>query len=300
MPKDKRIDEYITRAQAYAQPILKKLRALVHTACPDVEEKTKWRAPAFDYKGPLFMMAARKNHVSAGFWKDEKLGDKQTRGKIRKLASNDELPSDAAIIKLLKEHMRLNETKAASPRKRTARRVTRIPVGEGRPIEFSAKIQVREGNPYVLVSAAGADTLKPGWRKPMPVLVQVNGKPTKPWRINMMPRGDGAFYLYLHGDVRKASKIGTGDRVKVSLRFDDAYAGGPQHPMPKWFSDPLNRDRRARESWDNLPPSRRKEILRYFSLLKSDAARERNVTKALHVLSGNPGRFMAREWKDGR
>jgi hypothetical protein len=70
--------------------------------------------------------------------------------------------------------------------------------------------------------------------------------------------------------------------------------------MPRWFSDPLNRNKKARTNWDNLPPSRRKEILRYFSWLKSDAARERNLAKALHVLSGHPGRFMARDWKDGK
>jgi hypothetical protein len=196
--------------------------------------------------------------------------------------------------------MRINEAAAAAPKKKIAPRATGRLSGEGRPIRFQAKIEIREGNPYVLVSAARAGTLKPGWRKPMPVLVQVNGLPVTPWKINLMPTGDGAYYLYLHGDVRKASGTRAGDRVEVSLRFDDSYANGPQHPVPKWFSDPLNGNKRAKTSWDNLPPSRRKEILRYFSWLKSDAARERNLAKALHVLSGHPGRFMARDWKDGK
>jgi hypothetical protein len=42
--------------------------------------------------------------------------------------------------------------------------------------------------------------------------------------------------------------------------------------------------------------SRRKEILRYFAGLKSAAAQDRNVRKALHVLAGGKARFMAREW----
>ena len=53
----------------------------------------------------------------------------------------------------------------------------------------------------------------------------------------------------------------------------------------------------AQKGWNALPPSRQKEILRYMSWLKSNEARERNVAWALHVLSGKPGRYMARDWK---
>jgi hypothetical protein len=299
MPRDKRIDEYIAQARTDARPILKKLRTLVHTACPEIRETIKWSAPAFDHNGPLFMMAAHKRYVSAGFWKDEKLGGAGTREALRKIISMDRLPSDASIIKLIRDHRQINEAEATAPKGKPARK-NGPSKGEGKPLRFAAGILIREGNPYVLVPAARAKILKPGWRRPMPVLVQVNGKPETPWHINMMPRGDGAFYLYLHGDVRKASGTGTGDRVEVALRFDDAYAGGPQHPMPEWFADPLGKNRTAKENWERLPPSRKKEILRYFSWLKSDAARERNIAKALHVLSGSPGRFMARDWKDGR
>jgi hypothetical protein len=66
-------------------------------------------------------------------------------------------------------------------------------------VRFKALIKVHGVNPYVLVSAKRASQLRPGWRRPMPVLVTINGKPEKPWRINMMPVGDGSFRLYLHG-----------------------------------------------------------------------------------------------------
>ena len=40
----------------------------------------------------------------------------------------------------------------------------------------------------------------------IPVFVRIDGHPkSKPWRINMMPTGTGAFYLYLHGSLRSAS-----------------------------------------------------------------------------------------------
>ncbi|MGB7157322.1 MAG: YdeI/OmpD-associated family protein [Tepidisphaeraceae bacterium] len=165
--------------------------------------------------------------------------------------------------------------------------------------DFTAVIKIRDGNPYVLVSAARANALKLGWRKPLPVRVRIDGKPASAWRINMMPAGDGSFYLYLHGDVRKASGTAVGDRVRVEIEFDARYRNGPQHPMARWFKQPLAANPEAMKNWKALIPSRRKEILRYFSWLKSPEARARNVQKALHVLSGGAGRFMARAWRNG-
>lgn len=160
-------------------------------------------------------------------------------------------------------------------------------------------MKIREGNPYIPMSGARVARIKPGWKRPLPVLVRIDGKPARAWRINMMPAGDGTFYLYLHGDVRKASGTAVGDKVEVEVRFDEAYRNGPQHPMPAWFGSALRKNPDALKAWKSLPPSRRKEVLRYFSRLKGEASRARNLEKALHVLSGKPGRFMARSWKDG-
>jgi hypothetical protein len=163
---------------------------------------------------------------------------------------------------------------------------------------FTSVIRIQNGNPYLLVSAAHAATLQHGWRKPLPVLVRINGKPKAEWRINMMPVGDGSYYLYLHGDVRKASGTKVGDRVKAEVRFDAAYRGGPLHPMPSWFRTALNKNPKAKRAWQALVPSRKKEIIRYFCRLKSPEARVRNAERALHVLSGEKGRFMARSWNE--
>ena len=166
-------------------------------------------------------------------------------------------------------------------------------------VAFSAVIKIRDVNPFILVSASRANAIKSGWRKPLPVLVRVNGKPENAWRINMMPVGNGSFYLYLHGDIRKASRTEVGDRVRVEINFDASYRNGPQHPLPKWFKRALAGNPPAMKSWLALIPSRKKEILRYFSRLASPGARARNLAKALHVLSGGTGRFMARAWKNG-
>jgi hypothetical protein len=110
------------------------------------------------------------------------------------------------------------------------------------PLRFESVIKIRDGNPYIPISPDQAAKIKPGWRKPLPVLVQINGQPDQPWRINLMPVGDGGFYLYLHGDVRKSSNTKVGDCVTVEVSFDPAYQSGPQHPMPSWFSAALDQD----------------------------------------------------------
>ena len=167
-------------------------------------------------------------------------------------------------------------------------------------IFFKALIEIRGINPFVRVSAGRADALKVGWRKPMPVLVRIDGRPRRAHRVNMMPAGDGSFYLYLNGIVRDAAEASVGDRVAVEIKWDAGYRGGPQHSMPAWFENALGGNSKAWENWKGLAPSRKKEILRYFARLKSAEARERNLLRALNVLSGERGRFMAREWKDGK
>ena len=167
-------------------------------------------------------------------------------------------------------------------------------------MRFQGIIQLRGINPYVHVSARIASKLKEDWRKPMPVSVRINGHPTRPWRINLMPVGDGSFYLYLHGSVRNVSRTRIGDRVTVDLSFDDTYRSGPMHPLPGWFRVALRGTAKAQSAWDALIPSRQKEVLRYFAALKSAEARTRNLNRAIQVLSGSEERFMGRTWKNGK
>jgi hypothetical protein len=165
-----------------------------------------------------------------------------------------------------------------------------------RRLHFPAKVEIKGINPYVLVTAEGAARLRAEWRRPMPVRFQLDGKPVPPARINMMPSGDGSFFLYLNADVRKTAGAQVGDLVTVTIEFDHGYRSGPADPMPPWFRRELLRDPAALRGWDALPPSGRKEILRYFARLKSPEAQQRNVGRALHVLAGGQARFMARSW----
>jgi uncharacterized protein YdeI (YjbR/CyaY-like superfamily) len=128
MAADPRIDTYITRAQPFARPILERVRAAVHRACPTVEETLKWGHPAFMYHGLLCGMAAFKGHCAINFWKGRLLFPKddprsdEAMGQLGRLTTLKDLPSSAALQALLKHAMRLNEDGVAVPKRRTPKR----------------------------------------------------------------------------------------------------------------------------------------------------------------------------------
>jgi uncharacterized protein YdeI (YjbR/CyaY-like superfamily) len=120
--KDPRIDAYIEKARPFAQPILKRIRKAVHTACPEVTETIKWSMPAFEYQGPMVGMAAFKAHCALAFWKASLIKsipkDRGTDayGEFGRFESLDDLPSDAALVKMVKEAAALNASGIKVPR----------------------------------------------------------------------------------------------------------------------------------------------------------------------------------------
>src|SRR5436190_23666372 len=108
---DPRVDNYIAKAPDFAQPILKHLRKLVHSTCPDVEETLKWSMPAFMYKGILCGMAAFKEHCTFGAWKHSliktSLGSEDKKdeamGQLGRINSRRDLPPDAVLVAYIKE-----------------------------------------------------------------------------------------------------------------------------------------------------------------------------------------------------
>jgi uncharacterized protein YdeI (YjbR/CyaY-like superfamily) len=113
--KDPRIDAYIAKAQPFAQPILKRIRKAVHTACPGVAETVKWGMPAFDYKGPLVGMAGFKAHCALAFWKASLMKNIPTdigvdaMGQFGRLESLNDTPPEGQLVKMVKEAAALNE-----------------------------------------------------------------------------------------------------------------------------------------------------------------------------------------------
>lgn len=113
--KNPRIDAYIARSAAFAKPILRYIRQVVHSACPKVEETIKWGMPAFDHAGPMCGMAAFKAHATFGFWKGKLIVDAKgadldaAMGQFGCITAVSELPSKRVIAGYVKKAMALNE-----------------------------------------------------------------------------------------------------------------------------------------------------------------------------------------------
>lgn len=117
---DPRIDAYIEKSAGFAQPILVRLREIVHETCPQVEETMKWSMPSFGYAGGILCgMAAFKQHVSFGFWKHaEVMGEENPRdgmGSFGKMTTLKDLPPKKELVALIKRAMKLNEQGTKTP-----------------------------------------------------------------------------------------------------------------------------------------------------------------------------------------
>ena len=123
--RDKRVDCYIAEASETARPLLEHLRELIHQACPEVEETIKWNVPFFTYHGNLCGMTAFKAHCGFGFWHQgmkvvtaahpTKAG--MGMSNYWRITSLNDLPSDTALKRYLKEAVALNLSgKPAQPK----------------------------------------------------------------------------------------------------------------------------------------------------------------------------------------
>jgi len=131
---DARIDRYIDEAQPFAQPLLRHIRAVVHQACPDVQETIKWGFPHFEHHGVLCSMAAFKQHCAFGFWKGalvlEGMADPEAdaMGQFGRIMAIEDLPPVRTLARYVKRAAALNERgvdRAAS--KRAPKKPARVP-----------------------------------------------------------------------------------------------------------------------------------------------------------------------------
>jgi uncharacterized protein YdeI (YjbR/CyaY-like superfamily) len=135
--RDPRIDAYIARQKDFAKPILTHIRAVVHAACPEVEETLKWSSPHFMYKGSMMCgMAGFKEHAIFGFWKGKLIdgvspnrnNGGEAMGNFGKLTSVKDLPNKATMTSLIRQAMKLNDEGITVPRpKRAARPEAAVP-----------------------------------------------------------------------------------------------------------------------------------------------------------------------------
>jgi uncharacterized protein YdeI (YjbR/CyaY-like superfamily) len=118
--KDPRIDAYIARAAPFARPILSHLRGVIHAAVPGVEETIKWGMPHFMHEGILCGFAAFQAHCAFHLRSGDVLlgsaAKDDAMGQFGRITGLSDLPTKAALSKLLKAAAARNEAGLKTPR----------------------------------------------------------------------------------------------------------------------------------------------------------------------------------------
>jgi len=157
-------------------------------------------------------------------------------------------------------------------------------------MKFTAEINIIGVNPYVQVPDKILQNIfrKSGKNKgAIPIKGTVNGIPYKQTLI----RYSGDWRLYINTVMLHHSPRRIGEIIKISAEYDPEPRTITPHPD---FKKALNKNKEAKIVFDNLPPSRRTEIVRYLTNLKTEKALERNILRAINYLLGKE-RFVGRD-----
>jgi uncharacterized protein YdeI (YjbR/CyaY-like superfamily) len=132
---DPRVDAYIEQAAGFARPMLDKLREQAHTICPEADEAIKWGMPALVYRGKnLCGLAAFKAHVALFVEGEPKAEGSEGMGAFGKMRSMADLPTKAALTRLLKARMKAIE---AGPLPKTPKPPPDVPPDLARALKAS-------------------------------------------------------------------------------------------------------------------------------------------------------------------
>lgn len=114
----------------------------------------------------------------------------------------------------------------------------------------------------------------------------MNGKPY----TQTLVRYAGAWRLYINTLMLKNSPKRIGEIIEITVEYDPIERTIEMHPK---LQKALSEHKEGEKVFNTPSPSRRHEIIRYISHLKSEESVEKNVQKAIDFLVGK-GRFVGR------
>lgn len=154
---------------------------------------------------------------------------------------------------------------------------------------FKAKLEIIVGNPFVFIPSEILHQIFEQANKdkgPIPVKGSINGKPYQQTLIKY----SGDWRLYINLKMLKNSPKRIGEMIIVEIEYDPSDRTISPHPK---LTEALISNKEAKQVFDNLSPSKQKEIVRYISNLKTEKSIEKNVIRAINFLLGKE-RFVGR------
>jgi TusA-related sulfurtransferase len=116
-----------------------------------------------------------------------------------------------------------------------------------------------------------------GTRARVPVRGTINGFP---FRSSLMPMG-GGYCMAVNKTLREGAKAVAGDEVEVVLERDTAER---TIEAPAELKKELAKNKKAREKWDSLAFTIKKEMANSITGAKQEETKKRRLTKVLQVL----------------
>ena len=156
--------------------------------------------------------------------------------------------------------------------------------------QFSAKIEIIGVNPFVFVpeNILQHIFMQAGKNKGfIPIIGTINQQVYK----QTLVRYSGHWRLYINTSMLKNSPKRIGEEIMVTIGFD---AESRAIATPPKLLQALNENTEAKTVFDNLPASRRLEIVRYLSRLKTEETLNKNINRAIQFLLGKE-RFIGRD-----
>jgi hypothetical protein len=156
--------------------------------------------------------------------------------------------------------------------------------------KFKAPLDIIDINPYVAVPEEVLAELFRQFGKdkgPIPVRGEVN----KLAYTQSLVKFRGAWRLYINTLMLKDSPKRIGEVLHISIEIDPEDRTLAIHPK---LEAALKKNSTAQNVFEQLPPSRKKEINRYLHQLKTEVSVDKNVKRALQFLLGKE-RFIGRD-----
>jgi hypothetical protein len=116
-----------------------------------------------------------------------------------------------------------------------------------------------------------------GTRGPVPVMAKVND--SKPFLISLYPVGGGRHYIRVKAEVRKATQIKEGDRVRVEITVRDRSA---EISVPKDLMSALKAEG-VLEEFNALPAGQKSFMLRKIDEAAKPETREKRIQAAVEA-----------------
>lgn len=121
-----------------------------------------------------------------------------------------------------------------------------------------------------------------GRGKRPPVRITIGGHSYR----TTVSRMGGRYLVPLAAEHRQAAGVTAGQRVVIEIEYDDAPR---EVDVPKDLAAALDREPQARQSFERLSYTHRKEWARWVAEAKKPETRERRIAKTVEALAAGRG-----------